>query len=242
MGCSGPQTAPSKETVQQSLKQPSSKQQSPKPHLSKQQATPQKPPTKSPTTQADTTKGLHDGQMRNIPIQKPSPQFAAVKSNPGSPKRATAPKAKLSPAPKLELSTTEQKWVSKVEQEVQTKASVAKQDVGQTYLGHVLRSQQATRLVSGSFTGDLQELIADAPTQNSDYQLQILEANQQKAVVVAAAKQSGNFSYIGAVYAQATNLPVATICKSNEPTKKPPGAPKLMGADLVCAQGSTAVQ
>lgn len=108
-------------------------------------------------------------------------------------------------------------------------------------MGNVLRSQQAVKLVNGRFTSNLKELQTDLPGSASEYQLQVLEANEEKAVVVAIAKQNGIFSYTGAVYAQEASIPISTICKSNEPTKTPPGAPQLKGSTIVCAQGSTVV-
>lgn len=169
---------------------------------------------------------------------KPTPKTNPTVKQPASP----PPKAKLSPAPKVELSKSDKKLVSKVEKAIQKKGTVAKQDTGKTYLGSILRSQQAEKLVTGRFTPKLQDLQSDLPQDNGEYQLQVLEANENKAVVAAIAKQNGIFSYTGAVYAQEASIPVSTICKSNEPTQTPPSAPKLMGSKIVCAQGSTAVE
>ncbi|WP_299486740.1 type IV pilin-like G/H family protein [Acaryochloris sp. IP29b_bin.137] len=152
------------------------------------------------------------------------------------------PKAKLSPAPKVKLSKTDKKVVSKVEKEVQKKGTVAKQDTGKTYLGSILRSQQAEKLVTGRFTTNLQALKSDLPKDTGEYQLQVLEANESKAIVAAIAKQNGIFSYTGAVYAKEASIPVSSICKSNEPTKTPPGTPQLKGSTIICAEGSTAVE
>lgn len=169
---------------------------------------------------------------------QPSPAAKPAASSQPSP---VTQKLSPPPSPAVKLSTSDKKLISKVQKEVQEKGAVAKQDVGQTYLGNVLRSQQAVKLVDGRFTSDLHALQTDLPGKMSDYQLQILAATEQKAVVVAIAKQTGIPSYTGAVYAQEASIPVSTICKSNEPTKTPPGAPKLMGSKIVCAQGSTAI-
>lgn len=180
-------------------------------------------------------------------LQQPnaSPQ-PSPSAKPGTnSKPSTHPAAKKPPSsspPKINLSTSEKKLISKVEKEVQKTNAIAKQDSGQSYLGNVLRSQQATKLVKGRFTPNLKDLQADLPENPSEYQLQVLEANEEKAIVVAIAKQSGIFSYTGAVYSREASIPVSSICKSNEPTKTPPGAPKLVGSNIICAQGSTAIK
>jgi|GEM_PF-3004758 len=176
------------------------------------------------------------------PVSTDSPQPSpATQPATNAKSKPVAKKVAPSPSPAVKLSTSDQKLISKVQKEVQEKGAIAKQDAGQTYLGNVLRSQQAAKLVDGRFTSDLQALQTDLPAKISDYQLQVLEATEQKAVVVAIAKQTGIPSYTGAVYAQEASIPVSTICKSNEPTQAPPPAPKLVGSKIVCAQGSTAI-
>lgn len=217
IGCSGSETA--KQSPQPSANSPAPK--------SAPQA-PQPSPKVSPKT---TT------------AAKPASQPKPATPKPVAPKPVPAPaKVKLSPAPKVELSKSEKQLVSKVQKEVQKKGSVAKQDTGHTYLGNVLRSQQAEKLVTGRFTTNLQKLESDSPKDSGEFQLQVLEANENKAIVAAIAKQNGIFSYTGAVYAQDASIPVSAICKSNEPTQTPPGTPKLTGSTIVCAQGSTVVE
>ncbi len=212
------------ETAEQS---PQPKVNAPVPESSSQSQSPQPSPKAAPQTKTKTTTAA-----------KPSPQ-----PKPAAQKPVSAPaKVKLSPAPKVELSKSEKKLVSKVQKEVQKKGSVAKQDSGHTDLGNVLRSQQAEKLVTGRFTTNLQKLASDSPKDSGEFQLQVLEATENKAIVAAIAKQNGIFSYTGAVYAQDASIPVSAICKSNEPTKTPPGTPKLKGSTIVCAQGSTVVE
>lgn len=215
ISCSGSETA---------KQSPATSANSPGPERSTDSLMPQPSPSVSPQSSV---------------AAKPSPQPSPSTQKPPV---SSPPKAKLSPAPKVKLSTSDQKLVSKVQQEVQKKGSIAKQDSGQTYLDNVLQSQQAVKLVQGRFTSNLQELQTHSPDSSNDHQLQVLEADENKAVVVAIAKQNGLFSYTGAVYAQEASLPVSAICKSNEPTKTPPGAPKLTGSTIICAQGSTAVE
>lgn len=181
------------------------------------------------------------------PEPNASPQPSAspkviTKSTTSQDQAAKKPPASLSPAPKIKLSASEKKLVTKVHKEVKKKGTIAKQDSGQTYLDNILQSQQALKLVNGRFTNNLGELKTNLPDSPNEHQLQVLEASEDKAIVVAIAKQDGIFSYTGAVYAQDASLPVSTICKSNEPTKTPPGTPTLKGATIICAQGSTLVE
>lgn len=217
IGCSGSETA--KQSPQPKVKSPAPK------------SAPQAPQPSPKVSPKATT------------AAKPASQPKPAAPKPAAPKPVSAPaKVKLSPAPKVELSKSEKQLVSKVQKEVQKKGSVAKQDTGHTYLGNVLRSQQAEKLVTGRFTTNLQKLESDSPKDSGEFQLQVLEANENKAIVAAIAKQNGIFSYTGAVYAQDASIPVSAICKSNEPTQTPPGTPKLTGSTIVCAQGSTVVE
>lgn len=224
MGCSGSETA--KQSPQPNVN-------SPAPRNSPNTQAPQSSPTASPKDSPQPTTATK-------PASQPKP---AAQSKPAAQKPVSTPaKVKLSPAPKVELSKSDKKLVSKVHKEVQKKGAVAKQDFGHTYLGNVLRTQQAEKLVTGRFTTNLQKLESDSPKDSGEFQLQVLEANESKAIVAAIAKQNGIFSYTGAVYAQNASIPVSAICKSNEPTKTPPGTPKLKGSTIVCAQGSTVIE
>lgn len=208
--------------------------------------TPQ-PSPKINTNAPEPESSLESPSPQPSPKAAPKPATATKPTSPSSKPKAEKPvspppKAKLSPAPKVKLSKSEKKVISKVEKEVQKKGTVAKQDTGKTYLSSLLRSQQAEKLVTGKFTTNLQALKADLPKDTGEYQLQVLEANERKAIVAAIAKQNGIFSYTGAVYAKEASIPVSTICKSNEPTQNPPGPPQLKGSTIICAEGSTAVE
>ncbi len=204
------------------------------------------PKSETPTTPADVPASQSSDRPKSSqtePSASPQPSAAPKVTKSPSSQDQTAPKPSvpLSPAPKIELSDSEKKLVSKVQKEVKQKGAIAKQDSGQTYLDDILQSQQANQLVNGRFTSNLGELKTSLPDSSDEHQLKVLEASEDKAIVVAIAKQDGIFSYTGAVYAQDVSLPVSTICKSNEPTKTPPSAPALKGATIICAPGSTVV-
>jgi Type IV pilin-like G and H, putative len=119
--------------------------------------------------------------------------------------------------------------------------AIAKQDTGRTYLGILLLSQQAEKLVKGKFTSDLKQLASDTPIDTEEYRLEVREADTAKAVMVAIAKKPGFASYTGAVYAVEGNIPVTGMCRTNVPSQVPPTAPKFTYSTILCAQGSSKV-
>jgi hypothetical protein len=175
-------------------------------------------------------------------IQESSPPVSPTASAKPRPNHAQPTKASSIPPSEDQPPATEKELIASVNEDVREKGTIAKQDPGQTYLGEILRSQQAAKLVNGRFTTNLKELATDPPPSNTEYQIQVLAANEEKAIVVAIAKQPGIFSYTGAVYAQEASIPISTICKSNQPSKTPPKQPKLVGSTIVCAPGSTAIK
>jgi Type IV pilin-like G and H, putative len=119
--------------------------------------------------------------------------------------------------------------------------AIAKQDTGRTYLGILLLSQQAEKLVKGKFTSDLKQLASDTPIDTEEYRLEVREADAAKAVMVAIAKKPGFASYTGAVYAVEGNIPVTGMCRTNVPSQVPPAAPKFTYSTILCEQGSSKV-
>ncbi|NJK41061.1 MAG: hypothetical protein HC934_06330 [Acaryochloridaceae cyanobacterium SU_2_1] len=193
--------------------------------------------------QSSAPKGSHSPASPSSPVGDSTQPDQASPSQQPKPSTSTQPisKTQTKQPPTESTAAAEKDLISKVQKEVNEKGSIAKQDAGQTYVGNILQSQQATQLVTGRFTANLQELNLNLPAETDEYRLQILTANDHKAIVVAIAKQPGIFSYTGAVYARKAKLPVVTICKSNEPSRKPPATPKLVQSGIVCPSGSTAV-
>lgn len=141
------------------------------------------------------------------------------------------------------MPASDEEVVSQVQQEVEQERTLSKQNVGQTYLSSILRSQQAEHLVSGKFSPSLDTLQTGDPSETNEYQLQITQANQNQAIVVAIAKQPGLFSYVGAVYAVEARIPITGMCRTNEPSQTPPPSPNLMNkVAIVCPSGSTPVE
>ncbi len=142
-----------------------------------------------------------------------------------------------------ETPATDNTLVSKLEKDVEDNVSLSKQDVGKTYLGSILRSQQAEHLVSGKFATSLAALETGNPAETDEYKLQINQADQTMTVAVAAAKRPGLFSYTGVAYAVEASIPLTAICRTNEPSQTPPPLPSLVNkVAIVCPSGSTPVE
>jgi Type IV pilin-like G and H, putative len=133
----------------------------------------------------------------------------------------------------------------KIKQDLKVKVAIAKQDTGKTYLGNVLMSQQAEKLVKGRFNADLKRLSADIPLDTDEYRLEVRQADETQAIIVAIAKKPGFASYTGAVYSMEGKIPMTSICKTNVPSQTPPPPPQIVstGASkgLMCATGSSTV-
>jgi hypothetical protein len=71
--------------------------------------------------------------------------------------------------------------------------------------------------------------------------MEVRQADKQKAIIVAIAKQPGFASYTGAVYAREGKIPATGICKTNVPSQTPPQPPKIVKAGLICESGSSTV-
>ncbi len=131
--------------------------------------------------------------------------------------------------------------LKKIKQDLSLKVVIAKQDTGKTSLSNILLSEQAEKLVKGRFNPDLKRLSADIPLETDEYRMEVRQADEQKAIIVAIAKQSGFASYTGAVYAREGKIPVTGICKTNVPSQTPPQPPQIVKAGLMCESGSSTV-
>lgn len=165
---------------------------------------------------------------------------ATSSSSTPSPSVPSLPLATSSPSATAE-STLNPDLINDLRKKLSNKVAIAKQDTGRTYLGILLLSQQAERLVKGKFTSDLKQLASDTPIDTEEYRLEVREADTAKAVMVAIAKKPGFASYTGAVYAVEGNIPVTGMCRTNVPSQTPPAAPKFTYSTIICAEGSSKV-
>ncbi len=189
--------------------------------------------------------------QQSAPVQvPPSPSVSLG----GQPTPSISPSASsLSPVPKADLPDTSSpggatskpemtptpSLLKKIKQDLSLKVAIAKQDTGKTALSNLLRSQQAEKLVKGRFTSDLKRIAEDIPLETDEYRLEVRQADEAKAIVVAIAKQPGFASYTGAVYARDSDIPVTSICKTNVPSQTPPQPPKIVKAGLICESGAS---
>jgi Type IV pilin-like G and H, putative len=165
----------------------------------------------------------------SVPLLTPTPKAEAAATETAPPGATTS---ETTPAPSL---------LKKIKQDLSLKVAIAKQDTGKTSLSNILLSQQAEKLVKGRFTADLKRLSADIPLETDEYRIEVRQADQTKAIIVAIAKRPGFASYTGAVYAMEGNIPVTSICKTNVPSQTPPQPPKIVSAGLICESGSSTV-
>lgn len=167
----------------------------------------------------------------SVPSPSPVPKADLPDANrSGEPSGEPTSSSETTPAPSL---------LKKIKQDLSLKVAIAKQDTGKTALSNLLRSQQAEKLVKGRFTTDLKRISQDIPLETDEYRLEVRQADEAKAVVVAIAKQPGFASYTGAVYATEGKIPVTSICKTNVPSQTPPQPPKIVKAGLMCESGSS---
>jgi Type IV pilin-like G and H, putative len=189
--------------------------------------------------------------QRSAPVgTSPSPSASLTEQptsvNPSVSPMTPVPKANLSNASSLAAASAPEttqtpSLLKKIKQDLSLKVAIAKQDTGKTALSNLLLSQQAEKLIKGRFTADLKRLSVDIPLETDEYRIEVRQADEIKAVIVAIAKQPGFASYTGAVYAVEGKIPVTSICKSNVPSLTPPQPPKVVKAGLMCESGSSTV-
>jgi Type IV pilin-like G and H, putative len=171
-----------------------------------------------------------------------SPSTLSVQPHPSekplsSPTATPSASAEASP-----LDANALKLSNKISKAVTQKGNIALQDTGKTFLSNLLLSQQAEHLTKGRFTGDLKRLAPDVPTDNEDYHLEVKQANESQAVLVAIAKKPGLNSYTGIVYTAPGKLPTTAMCRTNIPSQTPPQTPKFVQSMVMCPSGSSAIK
>jgi hypothetical protein len=168
---------------------------------------------------------------------KPSVQPHPSKTPLSSPTAVPSASAGASP-----LDATALKLSNKISKAVTQKGNIALQDTGKTFLSNLLLSQQAEHLTKGRFTDDLKRLAPDVPTDNEDYHLEVKQATESQAVLVAIAKKPGLNSYTGIAYTVPGKLPITAMCRTNIPSQTPPQTPKFVQSMVMCPSGSSAIE
>jgi Type IV pilin-like G and H, putative len=191
--------------------------------------------------------------QKSAPVEAPPSPSASLEQRPTLVNPSSPSVPSLSPVLKADLpdanrpgdattsseTTPAPSLLKKIKQDLSLKVAIAKQDTGKTALSNLLRSQQAEKLVKGRFTADLKRISEDIPLETDEYRLEVRQADEAKAIVVAIAKQPGFASYTGAVYATEGKIPITSICKTNVPSQTPPQPPKIVKAGLMCESGSS---
>ncbi|MGB3311581.1 MAG: type IV pilin-like G/H family protein [Nodosilinea sp.] len=135
------------------------------------------------------------------------------------------------------------------QQSFEEQADKARESEAKTYVGSILRGQQAHRLESEQFTDNLQQLGIGIPeeTDNYSYTIALPDPSGQTAIVTAMAKLPELRSFTGAAYATIDAqgkfiITVTGTCIGDIPKQTPPPAPELTQTgdqfDVVCAAES----
>jgi hypothetical protein len=188
----------------------------------------------SPTPSSSVAIGS-SGQSPSKPSVQPHPSKTPLSSPTATPSASASAKASPLDATALKLS-------NKISKAVTQKGNIALQDTGKTFLSNLLLSQQAEHLTKGRFTDDLKRLAPDVPTDNEDYHLEVKQATESQAVLVAIAKKPGLNSYTGIVYTAPGKLPTTAMCRTNIPSQTPPQTPKFVQSMVMCPSGSSATK
>lgn len=127
-------------------------------------------------------------------------------------------------------------------------ANKARESKAETYLRSMLRGQQAYRLESDQFAGDLQSLSIGISEETDNYSYAIaLPDPSGHAIVTATAKLPELRSFTGAAFAIADSegefaTTTTELCVSEVPGQSPPDSPELVQSgdqvEVVCAAGS----
>jgi hypothetical protein len=187
-------------------------------------------PTPSSSVAIDSS-----GQSPSKPSVQPHLSEKSLSSPTATPSESASAKASPLDATALKLS-------NKISRAVTQKGNIALQDTGKTFLSNLLLSQQAEHLTKGRFTDDLKRLAPDVPTDNEDYHLEVKQASESQAVLVAIAKKPGLNSYTGIVYTAPGKLPTTAMCRTNIPSQTPPQTPKFVQSMVMCPSGSSAIK
>jgi type II secretory pathway pseudopilin PulG len=128
-------------------------------------------------------------------------------------------------------------------------ASKAKQSEAKTYVGAMLRAEQAYFLERSQFTTSLSELGIGISTASPKYEYKITTqpGSPPNVMVTATAKQASLKSFTGVVFALKTGKEETTVtqlCETDRPAIIPPAmpaAPQSLEAEIPCPAGSSPV-
>ena len=121
-------------------------------------------------------------------------------------------------------------------------ADKARQTEAKSYLGAMVRAQQAHILEHDSFTQSPSELGISLPPSSPNYRYQILEQGnpKQNVFITAQAIKPNLRSYTAAVFLTKKDTTITEICESLSPQPIPPKLPTLSKDKkaVECAAGS----
>ncbi|MEO0534140.1 MAG: type IV pilin-like G/H family protein [Cyanobacteria bacterium P01_A01_bin.123] len=128
-------------------------------------------------------------------------------------------------------------------------ANKAREAEAKTYMGSMLRAQQAYHIENAAFSSTIEDLGLGLSTESNQYSYVVeLQPDGASVMITATAKEAGIKSYAGAVYAigndPATAVTHSQLCESDSATTTAPASPVLTDPTtpmIECAPGSSEV-
>lgn len=127
----------------------------------------------------------------------------------------------------------------------ENQARKAREAEAKTYMGSILRGQQAHMLETRSFTDRFQDLRLGVPpeTENYAYDMSVMDGNGSVAVITATTKRDDLRSFIGIAFISSPEeLSMTQLCIADAPGSALAASPELTKTDsgikAICAPGS----
>jgi len=116
-----------------------------------------------------------------------------------------------------------------------------KQSEARTYVGTMIRGQQAFFLENGRFTSDLNALQLGIKSITENYSYSTISSNEKKVVQSTGLSRTEDLkSYTGLVWTKTNGTETTTmsrLCESIQPTHETPSQPQISGDDVACPAG-----
>ncbi|MDB9373196.1 type IV pilin-like G/H family protein [Nodularia sphaerocarpa] len=130
-----------------------------------------------------------------------------------------------------------------------TAPTKALQSEAKTYIGAMVRAQQAYYIENGKFARTIDQLRTGIESETKNYRYRVIPQGNgtQRVMMTAVSRHRILKSYTGAVFTlkiNGTNKMVPVICETNKPSLSPPVLPKITNnpsGQIQCPAGSTRV-
>ena len=113
----------------------------------------------------------------------------------------------------------------------------ADQSEAKTYIGSMVRVQQANFLEKNQFLSEFDSLGLGVTPESKNYKYSIPLAEKDVVVMSAIAKKNDLKSYLGAVFVVSNESQLSLLCESQHPTKDTPTHPSIDSGKPQCPSG-----